>query len=242
MNGNPNGGAGRYALVARVSYKDFLNCQPRSFSGTKGVIGLARWFKKIESGFRISNCPLDSQVKFVAYTLLDGALTWWNSHVQTVGIDEAYEMSWKDLMKLMIEVYCPRNEIQKLEKEDEKIERMASSLMDQKVRTYAARSAENKRKLDSQCIVKCNNYKKVGHMAKDCKDAVVTQAPRAPVPNQRVVTCFGCGGQGHYKSDCPKMKSQNRGNKSGNPEARGRAYAIGGGDANPDSNVVTVSC
>nr|GEV38020.1 reverse transcriptase domain-containing protein [Tanacetum cinerariifolium] len=32
-------------------------------------------------------------------------------------INEAYEMSWKDLMKLMIEVYCPRNEIQKLENE-----------------------------------------------------------------------------------------------------------------------------
>ncbi|GJU99662.1 putative reverse transcriptase domain-containing protein [Tanacetum coccineum] len=35
------------------------------------------------------------------------------------------------------------------------------------------------------------------------------------------------------------MKSQNRGNKYGNGEARGKAYVIGGGDANPDSNVVT---
>nr|GEX57355.1 ribonuclease H-like domain-containing protein [Tanacetum cinerariifolium] len=34
------------------------------------------------------------------------------------------------------------------------------------------------------------------------------------------------------------MKSQKHGNKSGNAEVRGRAYAIGGGDANPDSNVV----
>ncbi|GKE12999.1 putative reverse transcriptase domain-containing protein, partial [Tanacetum coccineum] len=76
-------------------------------------------------------------------------------------------------------------------------------------------------------------------MAIDCKAVVATQAPRAPVPNQRVVTCFGCGGQGHYKSDCAKMKSQNYGNKSRNGKARGRAYAIGGGDANPYSNVVT---
>ncbi|GKE57507.1 putative reverse transcriptase domain-containing protein, partial [Tanacetum coccineum] len=35
------------------------------------------------------------------------------------------------------------------------------------------------------------------------------------------------------------MKSQNRRNKSGNAEARGRAYAIRGGDAKPYSNVVT---
>ncbi|GJX00858.1 reverse transcriptase domain-containing protein [Tanacetum coccineum] len=55
--------------------------------------------------------------KFATCTLLDGALTWWNSHVKTIGIDEVYGMSWKKLMKLMIEVYCPRNEIQKLENE-----------------------------------------------------------------------------------------------------------------------------
>ncbi|GKA31014.1 hypothetical protein Tco_0717319 [Tanacetum coccineum] len=37
--------------------------------------------------------------------------------VLTIGIDKAHEMSWKDLMKLMIEVYYLRNEIQKLENE-----------------------------------------------------------------------------------------------------------------------------
>ncbi|GJX54407.1 copia protein [Tanacetum coccineum] len=78
---------------------------------------LTRWFEKMEFVFRIKDCATGSQVKFATYTLLDGALTWWNSYVQTVGIDEAYEISWKDLMKLMIKVYCPRNEIQKLESE-----------------------------------------------------------------------------------------------------------------------------
>nr|GEV99708.1 hypothetical protein [Tanacetum cinerariifolium] len=120
-DGNHNGrneGVKRNAPVARVcTYKDFLNCQPRNFSGIKGVVSLARWFKKMKSVFRISNCPLNSQVKLATCTSLDGALTWWNSYVQTIGIDEAYEMPWKDLMKLMIEVYYPRNEIQKLENE-----------------------------------------------------------------------------------------------------------------------------
>ncbi|GKF27670.1 hypothetical protein Tco_0094012, partial [Tanacetum coccineum] len=49
--------------------------------------------------------------------------------------------------------------------------------------------------------------------------------------------------QGHYSSDYPKLKDQNHGNKTGNKncvrEARGKAYVLGGGDANPDSNVVT---
>ncbi|GKD37722.1 hypothetical protein Tco_1257929 [Tanacetum coccineum] len=118
-NGNRNGrngGVRGNAPVARVcTYKDFLNYQPRNFSGTGGVGGLVRWFEKMKYVYRISNCLVGSQMKFATCTLLDGALTWWNSHVQTVGINEAYEMSWKDLMKLMIEVYCPRNEIQKLE-------------------------------------------------------------------------------------------------------------------------------
>ncbi|GJT40562.1 putative reverse transcriptase domain-containing protein [Tanacetum coccineum] len=46
-----------------------------------------------------------------------GALTWWNSHKRTIGIEVAYAMSWTELMKLMTEVYYPRNEIQKMETE-----------------------------------------------------------------------------------------------------------------------------
>nr|GEX32106.1 ribonuclease H-like domain-containing protein [Tanacetum cinerariifolium] len=49
--------------------------------------------------------------------------------------------------------------------------------------------------------------------------------------------------EGHYRSDCLKLKDQNRGNKTGNKsrigEARGKAYVLGGGDANLDFNVVT---
>ncbi|GKA29222.1 hypothetical protein Tco_0715467 [Tanacetum coccineum] len=43
------------------------------------------------------------------------ALTWWNSHKRTIGTNAAYAMTWKELMKLMTEVYCPRNEILKME-------------------------------------------------------------------------------------------------------------------------------
>nr|GFD26773.1 reverse transcriptase domain-containing protein [Tanacetum cinerariifolium] len=36
---------------------------------------------------------------------------------QTVGHEAAYGMSWKTLMKMMTDKYCPRNEIMKLEME-----------------------------------------------------------------------------------------------------------------------------
>ncbi|GJS59792.1 hypothetical protein Tco_0654576 [Tanacetum coccineum] len=40
-----------------------------------------------------------------------------NSHKRTIRDDDAFGMSWRELMKLMTEVYCPRNEIQKMETE-----------------------------------------------------------------------------------------------------------------------------
>ncbi|GJX19563.1 hypothetical protein Tco_0222240, partial [Tanacetum coccineum] len=72
-------------------------------------------FEKMESVFHISNCVVEGQVKYATCTLLGGALTWWNSHVRTVGHDAAYEMPWKTLMKMMTENYCLRSEIKKLE-------------------------------------------------------------------------------------------------------------------------------
>ncbi|GJS61376.1 putative reverse transcriptase domain-containing protein [Tanacetum coccineum] len=57
----------------------------------------------------------DNQVKFATCTLNGVPLTWWNSHVKTVGHDAAYGMPLKILMKMMTSKYCPRNEINKLE-------------------------------------------------------------------------------------------------------------------------------
>nr|GEY99528.1 hypothetical protein [Tanacetum cinerariifolium] len=37
--------------------------------------------------------------------------------VRTIGVDAAYAMKWAGLMKLMIEVCCLRNEVQKMETE-----------------------------------------------------------------------------------------------------------------------------
>ncbi|GKG53197.1 hypothetical protein Tco_0552465, partial [Tanacetum coccineum] len=77
--------------------------------------GLTRWFEKMETVFHISNCLEKYQVKYASCTLLNSALTWWNSNKRTIGIEAAYAMSWAELMKLMPEVYCPRNEVQKME-------------------------------------------------------------------------------------------------------------------------------
>nr|GEU47734.1 retrotransposon protein, putative, Ty3-gypsy subclass [Tanacetum cinerariifolium] len=104
----------------------------------------------------------------------------------------------------------------------------------------------NKCKLhhEGPCTMRCGKYNKVRHLTRDCKVTnSTTSTQRGQIVNQRVVTRFKYGRQGHYRSDCLKLKDQNHGNKAGNKngvgEARGKSYMLGGGDVNPDSGVVT---
>ncbi|GJS32949.1 hypothetical protein Tco_0531331 [Tanacetum coccineum] len=104
--------------------------------GTEGVVGLIRWFEKMETVFHINNCPEKYQVKYATYIQLNSAVTWWNSHKRTIGADASFVMSWKELMKLMAEVYCPRTEIQKMEyktmvpEEEDRVEKFIEGLPD----------------------------------------------------------------------------------------------------------------
>nr|GEX00854.1 putative mitochondrial protein [Tanacetum cinerariifolium] len=57
-------GVRRQAPTTReCTYSDFFKCQPLNFKGTKGVVGLTRWFKKMEFVFHISNCTVACQIK-----------------------------------------------------------------------------------------------------------------------------------------------------------------------------------
>ncbi|GJU02386.1 putative reverse transcriptase domain-containing protein [Tanacetum coccineum] len=156
-------------------YADFMKCQPLNFKGTEGV------------------------VKFATCTLLDAALTWWNSQIRTLG-PEAYVMAWEVLKKKMTDKYCPQGEIQKLEIElwnlkTEKVNKyirglpdniygnvksarpktldetieLANDLMDQKLHTYAEKS-DNKRKADDSSR---NNH---GHQQQPHKKQNVAKA------------------------------------------------------------------
>ncbi|GKA83184.1 putative reverse transcriptase domain-containing protein, partial [Tanacetum coccineum] len=93
------------------------------------------------------------------------------------------------------------------------------------------------------CTVRCGNCKRVSHMTRDFMDDVVLNTQRALVGNQPGIVCYECGRPRHFRKDYPKLRNQNRGTKNGNKtvnnEATTKAYAIRGGGANPDFNVVT---
>ncbi|GJS04659.1 reverse transcriptase domain-containing protein [Tanacetum coccineum] len=89
------GGRRTERVVRECTYLDFMKCKPLYFKGTKGVVELTQWFERMETVFRISNCSMENQI----------------SH------DVAYAMTWADLRKKMIDKYCPRNEMKKLEAE-----------------------------------------------------------------------------------------------------------------------------
>ncbi|GJW02861.1 reverse transcriptase domain-containing protein [Tanacetum coccineum] len=180
---------------------------------------------------------------------------WWNSHVRTVGHDVAYEMTWTDLKNKMTTKYCPRGEIKKLEVELWNLKVKGTDVMlkpnvsriwhlmcvkdvseDNVAQAYAVRTGErkeyaktlplcNKCKFhhNGPCTAKCANCKKVGHLTRDCWNPTATR-------NQRTITCYECGDQGHYRSDWPELKNQNHGNQARGTGTRRVVHALGGGE------------
>ncbi|GKC75383.1 reverse transcriptase domain-containing protein [Tanacetum coccineum] len=259
---NSGGRIRRPVQPARIcTYPDFMKCQPLNFKGTKGVVGLPQWLKKMESIFHISGCAVENQVKFATCTLLGAALT------------------WRLFKKKLTDKYCPNGEIKKLEIElwnlkvrgndvaaytqrsqelalmctkflaDEtaKINKyigglpdnihgnvmsarpktlnfaieLANDLMDQKLRTYAKRQAENKRKLDNnnqdqQQLLKKQNVVQAYDVGSGEKKPYRGSKPLCSKCN------YHHNGECAPKSDCPVLKNQGT-------EARGMVYALGGG-------------
>ncbi|GKC66491.1 reverse transcriptase domain-containing protein [Tanacetum coccineum] len=99
------------------NYKEFRAVIHENFHGTEGVVGLTRWFEKLESQFGISNVAEGDIVKFAFSTLLDGALTWWNVYVRSVTLDTAHVTPWSDFKAMFIWKYYPRNEVKQMENE-----------------------------------------------------------------------------------------------------------------------------
>ncbi|GKA63706.1 putative reverse transcriptase domain-containing protein, partial [Tanacetum coccineum] len=254
-----SGSGRRTERAAReCTYSDFLKCQPLNFKGTEGVVSLTQWFEKMESVFHISNCTVACQIKFATCTLLGNALTWWNSHVKTVGHDAAYGMPWKTLKKMMTNKYCPRGEIKKLEielwnlkfEESDEVEKRSVLLLTVKLKTKGSLmttpetiriniSLSKGKMWQGPTLLGLRRRKRTKDLNLCAPNATtITMGSMLPsAPTERGLTILP--GTDHFKRDCPKLKNNNRGNQAGNGRATTMVYAMGNAGKNPDANVVT---
>nr|GEX08405.1 putative reverse transcriptase domain-containing protein [Tanacetum cinerariifolium] len=183
---------------------------------------------------RTEQVTLENQVKFATCTLHGVTLTWWKSHVRTIGQDISNNMPWSTLMKLMTVKYYPRNEIQKLEAE------MWELKVDNK-RRFEDTSKNNSSLLRGRMwhsLTLQGLCDKFGHLARDYKNPTNTNNQRSTEASQKM-NSFECGVEGHFKRECPKLRNKNRGNHHGNGNAPAKVYMVGNVRTNPDSNVVT---
>nr|GEX84014.1 putative reverse transcriptase domain-containing protein [Tanacetum cinerariifolium] len=121
--------------------------------------------------------------------------------------------------------------------------KLANDLMDQKLRTYAERQNENKRKANDSSR---NNQRKP-HKKENVARAYTAGPGEKKVYTGDLPLCTKCNY--HHTGQCASMcgkckrknclKLKNCGNGSGNGVAQRRAYAVGGRDASLDSNVIT---
>nr|GEU94464.1 reverse transcriptase [Tanacetum cinerariifolium] len=257
-NGNEHGGGnchnfGGFMPVAReCTFQDFLKCQPFNFNGMEGVVRLTRLFEKMETKMEIVLWNLTVKGNdLTAYTRRFQELVMLCTRMVFDKEDKGYARNAES--KRRFDNNLRDNHRQQL---DFKRQNVGGQNV---ARAYTAGSNERKGYVGSlfycnkcrlhhegSCTVRCGNFKRVGHLTSDYMAAVALNTQRATIRNQMGIVCYECGRSRLFKKDYPKLRNQNRWNKTrnktrnktGSNEATTKAYVIKGG-LNPDSNVFT---
>ncbi|GJZ68333.1 putative reverse transcriptase domain-containing protein [Tanacetum coccineum] len=170
----------------------------------------------------------------------------------------AFAMSWRELMKLMTKVYCLRNKIQKIESKlwnlivknndlaaytqrFQELTMMCTKMVpEEEDQGYVVKNAENKRRLE---VNQRDNrgqqpaFKRPNVGGQNVARAYTTDNNKRKPYNGPLPLYNKC--KLHHKGPYTIKNSRNKaGNNNGVGEARGKAYVMGAGEANPDSNVV----
>ncbi|GJX39619.1 putative reverse transcriptase domain-containing protein [Tanacetum coccineum] len=215
-DGNENRNVNRRGdkpVARECTYQDFMKCQPLGFKGTEGVRTIGT-----EAAFSMSWREL---VKLMTERFQELTM------MCTKMVPEEEDRVEKFIGGLPDNIQG--NVIAAEHTRLQDAVRIANNLMDQNLKGYANTRGQNVARAymagnnekngydgtllfcnkcrlhhEGQCIAKCRNYKRIGHLARDCRSV-----------------------------DCPKVKNQNRRNKARVPDARGKSYVLRGGDANP---------
>nr|GEU67455.1 retrovirus-related Pol polyprotein from transposon 17.6 [Tanacetum cinerariifolium] len=249
-NSNDSGTGKRRQMTSQreCTYTDFLKCQPMSFQGTERVVKFASCTLQ-GSTLTWWNSHIRAVRQDVAYAMPWAASKrmitdkYWPRESAKV---ERYIGGLPDMIHGSVKASEPQLMQEAIE--------FATELIDKKMPTHGDRKPYRGTKHlcskcnyhhDRPCAPKCTNCKNIGHLARDCKGRPTAtnntnnNNQRSQGANAMGITCFECEVQGHYTSDCPKLKNRNQGNRAENENVVARAYAVGTARTNPNSNVVT---
>ncbi|GJZ22275.1 putative reverse transcriptase domain-containing protein [Tanacetum coccineum] len=246
--------------VRECTFAGFIKCNPTVFRGIEGAIELHRWFEKTESVFGISECAEGKKARFAAATLEGPALTWWNSKVATLGLENNLKVKEYDIVAYTqrfneLALMCPRMVEPERVKVDAYIRGLTDNIKGEVTSSKPANLSEanNQKQGNARAMVTAPTDGKlplcercftrhVGPCTIKChkcgkvghKSRYCKEKNVATGANaQPIPTCYDCGEQGHTRNRCPKKVKQEEVR-----EVRARAYAIK--DAEPKGpNVVT---
>ena len=102
---------------SHCTFRQFNSCHPLKFSRSEEATGLFQWFENMEMTFLISECQDHLRVRYATKTLQNRALAWWDKEEKGQGTKVALDLSRDELKALMIEEFCPNDELQKLEED-----------------------------------------------------------------------------------------------------------------------------
>ncbi|GKA67977.1 reverse transcriptase domain-containing protein [Tanacetum coccineum] len=200
------------------TYSDFLKCQPLNFKGTEGVVGLTQW-------------TLSHEVKgtdVLSYNQYFQELALMSGRMFPKEYDEVkkYVGGLLDMIQGSVTASKPKT----IQDANE----FATELMDQKIRTFTKRQDKNKRILNNENQAQQQPPKKQNGARAYSTGSSKKIEYAGTLPFQRILTCYECGKQGHYRSDCLELKNRNHGNQAKGTKACGMVYALVGGETDQD--------
>ncbi|GKA95120.1 putative reverse transcriptase domain-containing protein [Tanacetum coccineum] len=147
----------------------------------------------------------------VASCFVNKALTWWNTQVQARGREAAIGMSWNDFKALLVEEFCPSNEMEKLENE-----------------------FWNHTMVGANHVAYTDRFHELAKLVPHLVTPESSRIKRWGGQNQRA--CYECGSLDHLCYDCPKWKQAtgparnplalegNKNTRNNGNQARGKAF------------------
>src|ERR1043166_5025299 len=106
------------APIKRCTFQTFSRCNPPTFKGTEGAVGLMSWFEAMEAVLYHSESEEHRKVEFASSQLKKEARKWWDNVVRIRGSRAAaYQLTWEELKELMRVEYCSKAAMTELEHE-----------------------------------------------------------------------------------------------------------------------------